>query len=114
VIKIDPQNYVECSVAQDSEKFNWQFQFLVKDATTQVNKNLYKVIVYSGIKDYCLDFFGKDVKPCDLSKDEATFERVKKHFENLLGFNVWCDALLTKIGEYFVMKDTQLFEAPEL
>ena len=42
------------------------------------------------------DFFGPEHPPCNLWQNEAEFELVSKKLNNLLRFNVWCDAVLAR------------------
>jgi len=130
-LKIDPSDYRECCVAMCPESGDtqsckdlpangkatcngrpaeliWQIQFLVKDQASQINKNFYRVLLYSGVNGNCKDFFGPDCKPTNLHKNERQLKAVSDRLKGLLRFNVWCDAVLMRQGNYFVMRDTVL------
>ena len=132
VLKVDPIDYRDCAVAMCTEsgdteslkdlpakgkitcngkeaKLIWQIQFLVKDSASQLNKNFYRVLLYSGLEgDVGNDFFGSEHPPCNLYRNEAELEYITKKLNNLLRFNVWCDAILARQGNYFILKDTCL------
>ena len=89
IYKVDPSDYREACVAICSEGKTtsckeltgkakcqdknleqiWQIQFLVKDAASQLNKNFFRVILYSGKDGGCHDFFGREHPPCNLYKN---------------------------------------------
>ena len=48
----------------------WQVQFLVKDAASQLNKNFYRVMLFSGVDGLGKEFFGKNHPPANLYEDE--------------------------------------------
>jgi len=52
------------------------------------------------------EFFGADHPPCNLWQNEQELEFITKKLNNLLRFNVWCDAVLARQGNYFVFKNT--------
>jgi hypothetical protein len=76
----------------------------VKDSASQVNKNFYRVLLYSGIQNHGKDFFG--FEPCNLYKNEEKLKKVTAKLESMMRFNVWCDVVLTKFGNYFIIADT--------
>lgn len=69
-------------MGEDEEKkagFMYRMQLLVKDHASQVNKNFYRILLYSFDKDYGQDFFKEPVKPCNLysSKNADVLESLK-------------------------------------
>jgi len=68
------------------------------------------VLLYSGLEGEGMgdDFFGADHPPCNLWQNESELEFVTKKLNNLLRFNIWCDAVLARQGNYFVLKNTTL------
>jgi hypothetical protein len=44
--------------------------------------------------------------PCNLYKNEKQLKTVTDKLKGLLRYNVWCDAVLMREGNYFVMRDT--------
>jgi hypothetical protein len=61
-----------------------------------MNKNFYRVLLFSGQNDYCQDFFGDDHLPSNLYKNEKELKYISDKLNGLLRFNVWCDAVLTR------------------
>lgn len=131
VLKVDPVDLRECCVAMCHESGDtqsckdlpangkaacngrpaqliWQIQFLVKDQASQINKNFYRVLLYTGIGEQSKNFFGPEHLPCNLYKNEDELKYVTEKLNGLLRFNVWCDAVLVRQGNYFLMKDTVL------
>jgi hypothetical protein len=89
-------------------KLIWQIQFLVKDLASQINKNFYRVLLQSGVDGHGSEFFGGDHPPSNLHKNETEFKYISEKLTNLLRFNVWVDAVLTRKGNYFIIKDTTI------
>lgn len=89
-------------------KLIWQIQFLVKDSASQLNKNFYRVMLYSGVDNLGADFFGPNHEPCNLYRNGEELRFVQKTCAKLVRFNVWLDAVLERRGNYFVIKDTRL------
>lgn len=118
-MKVDPEDFKECCVAMCVDngetlscidlppngkalcnnkptKLIWQIQFLVKDQASQVNKNFYRVLLYSGIDGFGHDFFGAEHPPTNLHKNEQEFKFIKDKLNGLMRYNVWCDAVLVR------------------
>lgn len=91
-------------------KFMYRIQLLVKDQASQLNKNFYRVLLYAHEKQYGEDFFPDPVKPCNLyaKENEDVLEALKLQIKNLTRFNVWCDALLERQNNFFVIRDTKV------
>jgi hypothetical protein len=119
VLKVDPVDKRECVVAMCTEtgetqscknlpasgkvscngkpaQLCWQIQFLVKDSASQLNKNFYRVLLFSGVDGNGKEFFGPDHLPSNLWKNEKELLHVTDKLNGLLRFNVWCDAVLTR------------------
>ena len=84
----------------------WQMQFLVKDPSSQLNKNFYRVMLYSGVDGAGRDFFGHP--PCNLYRNQTELENLTKTVARLQKFNIWVDAIVERKGNYFVIRETNL------
>lgn len=74
---------------------------MVKDPSTALNDNLYKVYLYShsGLGE---DFF-PNISPSDCASGES-LSNLKKYQATLLKFNVHVEAILEKIGGSFFIR----------
>lgn len=54
------------------------------------------------------NFFGKDLPPCNLYRNEKAYERLSHHLNALLRFNVLVEAILERVNDFFVIKDTMV------
>jgi hypothetical protein len=87
---------------------------LVKDASSQMNKNFYRLLLFSGITESDSDagsvagFFSGVEKPCNLYKNEEALQTIEKHVRLMLRYNVWIDALIERKGTYFLLRDTKI------
>lgn len=91
---------------------------LVKDASSQMNKNFYRLLLFSGIEESSNEEEGLGLsgfftgmpgnKPCNLYQNEEALQIVEKHIRLMLRYNVWIDALIERKGTYFLLKDTQI------
>jgi hypothetical protein len=52
-------------------------QFLVKDSSSQLNKNFYRILLYSFEDEKGADFFS-GVKPCNLYHNEEALKKIEK------------------------------------
>ena len=52
------------------------------------------------------EFFGTEHPPCNLYKNAKELEFLTKKLNSMQRFNVWCDAVLERRGNYFVIRDT--------
>lgn len=80
-------------------------QLLVKDPSTALNDNLYKVYLYSH-KGMGADFFPK-VDPSSV-QSSAGYSKLRKCKETLLKFNVHVEAVVEKVGGSFLIRDTEM------
>ena len=83
----------------------YKIQFLVKDPSTALNDNLYKVYLYSH-KGLGTEFF-PNMDPASI-QGENHYSKLKKHQTNLLKFNVHVEAILEKVGGAFFIRDTEM------
>jgi len=67
---------------------------LVKDTASQLNKNFYRVLLYSFLEGYGDEFFGAE--PTNLYQDEAALENIKRYLAMMTRFNVWVSAVLER------------------
>ena len=66
--------------------------------------------MYAHDKVYGEEFFSAPVKPCNMyAKENAeVLDALKLQLKNLTRFNVWCDALLERQNNFFVIRDTKV------
>ena len=93
----------DCGVAC---RLIYQVQFLVKDACSQLNKNFYRVLLYSYEDGKGDTFFGS--KPDNLYQNHELAAKVESSLAKMTRFNVWCEAILERKNQFFVIKDTQI------
>ena len=103
-----------CKPCKAECRLVYKLQMLVKDASSQMNKNFYRIILFSGANDRdepehdVSGFFLGVAGPCNLYKNEEALHTIEKHIRNMLRHNVWIDALIERKGTYFLIKDTQI------
>ena len=112
---LGPEGKGKCKPCKTECRLVYKLQMLVKDSTSQMNKNFYRLILFSGNNDTDEE---KDVsgffvgvpggKPCNLYQNEEALHVIEKHIRNMLRYNVWIDALIERKGTYFLIKDTQI------
>mmetsp|Transcript_10106 Transcript_10106/g.11511 ORF Transcript_10106/g.11511 Transcript_10106/m.11511 type:complete len:187 (+) Transcript_10106:837-1397(+) len=108
VIKATPENiddYVENYAPKGTSRGRpvYKVQLLVKDPSTALNDNLYKVYLYSH-NGLGKEFFpGVDPSSAQTSGGHA---KLKKHLATLLKFNVHVEAVLERVGGAFFIRDT--------
>lgn len=80
-------------------------QFLIKDPSTALNDNLYKVYLYShgGLGK---EFF-PGVDPSS-AQTPSGHSKLRKYASTLMKFNVHIDAVLEKVGGAFFIRDTEM------
>ena len=83
-------------------------QLLCKDSASQLNKNFYRIMLYSYAENKGEFFFGKDLPACNLYRNEKAFERISHHLNAMLRFNVHVEAILERVNDFFVIKDTMV------
>jgi hypothetical protein len=67
-------------------------------------------LLYSYQPCYGADFFKSPVEPCNLyaEENEEKLDSLKSQLANLTRFNVWCDAVLERQNNFFVLRDTRI------
>lgn len=85
----------------------YRIQFLVKDSSSQMNKNFYRILLYSDTEEKGHNFFN-GVKPCNLYKNEEALRSLEKQVKILGKFNVWVDAILERQNTFFMIRDTEI------
>ena len=83
----------------------YQVQLLVKDASTQLNNNTYRVLLYTQ-DGLGANFF--NVKPDNLYKNNDARKKLEEAAELLTRFNSYVDAVVERRGGYYLIKDTKL------
>jgi hypothetical protein len=81
-----------------------------------MNKNFYRIILFSGINDDDSDPNGVSNfftgvpgnKPCNLYQNSEALSVIEKHIRLMLRYNVWIDALIERKGTFFLIRDTQI------
>jgi len=86
----------------------YMLQFICKDSSSQLNKNFYRIMLYSSEENRGEYFFGRDLPACDLYRNEKAYEKLSHHLNALLRFNVQVEAILERVNDYFVIKDTTI------
>jgi hypothetical protein len=78
---------------------------LVKDPSTALNDNLYKVYLYSH-NGHGKEFF-PGLDPAS-AQSPAAHSKLKKFQSTLLKFNVHVEAILERVGGAFFIRDTEM------
>lgn len=80
---------------------------LVKDSSSQMNKNFYRILLYSFDENKGSEFFS-GMKPCNLYKNPEALQNIQRQVKIMTKFNVWIDAILERQGTYFLIRDTKI------
>ena len=64
-------------------QFIYKIQLLVKDSASQLNKNFYRVLLYSHEEGLGNTFFGSEHKPVNLYKDEAELKHIERQLTTM-------------------------------
>jgi len=83
----------------------YQVQFLVKDASTQLNNNTYRILLYTH-DGLGANFF--PVKPDNLHKNNDSRKKLEEYSELLTKFNSWVEAVVERRNGFYFIKDTKL------
>nr|P29549.1 RecName: Full=Telomere-binding protein subunit alpha; AltName: Full=TEBP alpha; AltName: Full=Telomere-binding protein 56 kDa subunit [Sterkiella nova]1JB7_A Chain A, telomere-binding protein alpha subunit [Sterkiella nova]1KIX_A Chain A, Telomere-Binding Protein alpha Subunit [Sterkiella nova]1OTC_A Chain A, PROTEIN (TELOMERE-BINDING PROTEIN ALPHA SUBUNIT) [Sterkiella nova]2I0Q_A Chain A, Telomere-binding protein alpha subunit [Sterkiella nova]AAA29398.1 telomere-binding protein alpha subu len=83
----------------------FQVQFLVKDASTQLNNNTYRVLLYTQ-DGLGANFF--NVKADNLHKNADARKKLEDSAELLTKFNSYVDAVVERRNGFYLIKDTKL------
>jgi hypothetical protein len=84
----------------------FQLQFLVKDVSTQLNNNTYRILLYTheGLGE---EFF-KDIKPDNVHKNDALRKKLENYADMLTKFNSWVDCIVERRNGFYFIRDTSL------
>ena len=116
VAKAEPGNLADACQVYDkkTKKFSsaasgkgdlvHRVQFLAKDASTQFDNNVYRVLLYTH-EGLGSNFFGK---AANLHKDAAALKKLTGQVGHLTRFNSWVDAVVERRNGYFFIKDTRM------
>jgi hypothetical protein len=83
----------------------FQVQFLVKDASTQLNNNTYRVLLYTQ-DGLGANFF--NVKADNLYKNNDARKKLEEYNELLTRFNSYVDAVVERRNGFYFIKDTRI------
>ncbi|CDW75388.1 alpha telomere binding protein [Stylonychia lemnae] len=97
----------KCKSCKVECKLIYKMQMLVKDSSSQMNKNFYRILLYSFDEDRGNDFFS-NVRPCNLYKNADALETIEKQIKAMTKFNVWIDAIIERQGAFFLIRDTKI------
>lgn len=84
----------------------FQVQFLVKDASTQLNNNTYRILLYTH-DGLGANFFG-NVKADNLHKNNDARKKLEEYGELLTRFNSYVDAVVERKNGFYFIKDTRI------
>jgi hypothetical protein len=110
VARVEPSNLSEACQAYDkkTKKFGGKggdlahrMQFLAKDVSTQMNNNVYRILLYTH-EGLGSNFFGK------ASRDAGATKKLTAQVANMTRFNSWVDAVVERRNGYFFIKDTRM------
>ena len=84
----------------------FQVQFLVKDASTQLNNNTYRILLYT--HDGLGANFFNGVKADNLYKNNDARKKLEEYSELLTKFNSYVDAVVERKNGFYFIKDTKI------
>lgn len=84
----------------------FQVSFLVKDASTQLNNNAYRVLLYT--HDGLGANFFNNVKADNLHKNNDARKKLEEYADMLTRFNSYVDAVLERRNGFYFIKDTKI------
>jgi len=104
--KLGVKNIAKCNDCEGNPECKpiYMIQMLVKDSASQLNKNFYRIMLYSYSANKGESFFGDDLLPTNLYRDEEKFKRISHHLNALLRFNIWVEAILERVNSFFCYK----------
>jgi hypothetical protein len=113
---LDAEGLGRCKPCKTECRLVYKMQLLVKDSSSQMNKNFYRIILFSGVNDDDSDPNGVSNfftgvpgnKPCNLYQNAEALSVIEKHIRLMLRYNVWIDALIERKGTFFLIRDTQI------
>lgn len=84
----------------------FQVQFLVKDASTQLNNNTYRILLYT--HDGLGANFFNGVKADNLYKNNDARKKLEDYAELLTKFNSYVEAVVERRNGFYFIKDTKI------
>lgn len=84
----------------------YQVSFLVKDASTQLNSNTYRILLYT--HDGLGANFFNGIKPDNLHKNNDSRKKLEEYSELLTKFNHYVDAIVERRNGFYFIKDTRI------
>jgi len=91
--------------AAKGENLIFQVQLLVKDASTQLNNNTYRILLYTH-DGLGANFF--PVKADNLHKNNEARKKLEEYADQLTRFNSFVDAVVERRNGFYFIKDTRL------
>ena len=94
-----------------NEKLVFYIQFYVKDYSNLTSNQFVRVVLCESGTEKGVPSFFRGIKPEDVLRKKDAQEKVKGALNNLLKFNVWCEAgvHITDDG-FFLIKATEMKE----
>eukprot|EP00347_Sterkiella_histriomuscorum_P019882 403339949 len=105
--ELDKEGRSKCISCKVECKLIYKMQMLVKDSSSQMNKNFYRILLCSFEEGKGHDFF-TNVKPCNLYQNPQALELIERQLKAMTKFNVWIDAIIERQGSYFLIRDTKI------
>lgn len=84
----------------------YQVQFLVKDVSTQLNSNTYRILLYT--HDGLGANFFNGIQADNLYKNNDARKKIEEYSELLTKFNSWVDAVVERRNGFYFIKDTRI------
>lgn len=84
----------------------YQVQFLVKDVSTQLNSNTYRILLYT--HDGLGANFFNGIAADNLHKNNDARKKIEEYAEQLTKFNTWVDAVVERRNGFYFIKDTRI------
>lgn len=84
----------------------YQVQLLVKDVSTSLNNNTYRILLYT--HDGLGANFFNGLAADNLHKEGGSRKKLEEYAEILTKFNSWVDAVVEKRNGFFFIKDTKI------
>lgn len=79
---------------------------MVKDASTQLNNNTYRILLYTH-EGLGAGFFG-GVKADNLHKNNESRKKLEEYADLLTKFNSYVDAVVERRNGFYFIKDTKI------
>ena len=106
--ELDKEGRGKCKSCKVECTLIYKMQILAKDSSSSLNKNFYRLLLYSYEEGKGDSFFQGVDKPCNLYHNEEALHIIEKHVRNMQRYNVWIDAIIERQSTFFLIKDTQI------